>query len=106
MKKLEALADLLETHLAELVAICHLEAGKTIHDSIDEVREAVDFCRYYAKQVNALGELSITGFDGETRRVARQGRGVFVCISPWNFPLAIFPWSGDRSLGSGQHGSR
>ncbi|EGA71709.1 bifunctional proline dehydrogenase/pyrroline-5-carboxylate dehydrogenase [Vibrio sinaloensis DSM 21326] len=89
-EKLEALADLLETHLAELVAICHLEAGKTIHDSIDEVREAVDFCRYYAKQVNALGELSITGFDGETRRVARQGRGVFVCISPWNFPLAIF----------------
>jgi RHH-type proline utilization regulon transcriptional repressor/proline dehydrogenase/delta 1-pyrroline-5-carboxylate dehydrogenase len=88
--KLEKLADLLEDHLAELVAICHQEAGKTIHDSIDEVREAVDFCRYYAKQVDALGELAITGFDGETRQISRQGRGVFVCISPWNFPLAIF----------------
>lgn len=89
-EKLEKLADLLEVNLAELVALCHQEAGKTIHDSIDEVREAVDFCRYYAKQVDALGELTITGFDGETRNIARQGRGVFVCISPWNFPLAIF----------------
>ncbi|KIE21869.1 pyrroline-5-carboxylate dehydrogenase [Vibrio sinaloensis] len=89
-EKLEKLADLLEEHLAELVALCHQEAGKTIHDSIDEVREAVDFCRYYAKQVDALAALSITGFDGETRQVSRQGRGVFVCISPWNFPLAIF----------------
>ncbi|MEH0760591.1 bifunctional proline dehydrogenase/L-glutamate gamma-semialdehyde dehydrogenase PutA [Vibrio sp. 16] len=89
-EKLEKLADLLEEHLAELVALCHQEAGKTIHDSIDEVREAVDFCRYYAKQVDALAALSIKGFDGETRQVSRQGRGVFVCISPWNFPLAIF----------------
>ncbi|CAK4075089.1 bifunctional proline dehydrogenase/L-glutamate gamma-semialdehyde dehydrogenase PutA [Vibrio sp. 16] len=89
-EKLDKLADLLEEHLAELVALCHQEAGKTIHDSIDEVREAVDFCRYYAKQVDALAALSITGFDGETRQVSRQGRGVFVCISPWNFPLAIF----------------
>jgi len=89
-EKLALLADLLEEHLAELVAICHQEAGKTIHDSIDEVREAVDFCRYYAKQVDALGELSVTGFDGQSRVVTRQGRGVFVCISPWNFPLAIF----------------
>lgn len=87
---LEKLADLLEDNLAELVAICHQEAGKTIHDSIDEVREAVDFCRYYAKQVDALGELAVTSFDGQVRNVSRQGRGVFVCISPWNFPLAIF----------------
>jgi len=89
-EKLEVLADLLEEHLAELVALCHQEAGKTIHDSIDEVREAVDFCRYYAKQVDALGQLPVTGFDGQQRNVSRQGRGVFVCISPWNFPLAIF----------------
>ncbi|WP_391091719.1 bifunctional proline dehydrogenase/L-glutamate gamma-semialdehyde dehydrogenase PutA [Vibrio sp. NH-UV-68] len=89
-EKLEALADLLEEHLAELVALCHQEAGKTIHDGIDEVREAVDFCRYYAKQVDALGELSLKGFDGQSRSMTRQGRGVFVCISPWNFPLAIF----------------
>lgn len=88
--KLDALADLLELHMPELVALCHQEAGKTIHDSIDEVREAVDFCRYYAKQVDVLGEFSVESFDGSTRRVSRQGRGVFVCISPWNFPLAIF----------------
>jgi RHH-type proline utilization regulon transcriptional repressor/proline dehydrogenase/delta 1-pyrroline-5-carboxylate dehydrogenase len=89
-EKLEKLADLLEANLAELVAICHHEAGKTIHDSIDEVREAVDFCRYYAKQVDCLGEFTVDGFDGEKRTVQREGRGVFVCISPWNFPLAIF----------------
>lgn len=88
--KLDALADLLELHMPELMALCHQEAGKTIHDSIDEVREAVDFCRYYAKQVDVLGEFSVESFDGSTRRVSRQGRGVFVCISPWNFPLAIF----------------
>lgn len=88
--KLDALADLLELHMPELVALCHQEAGKTIHDSIDEVREAVDFCRYYGKQVDVLGEFSVESFDGSTRRVSRQGRGVFVCISPWNFPLAIF----------------
>ncbi|ENO8414833.1 bifunctional proline dehydrogenase/L-glutamate gamma-semialdehyde dehydrogenase PutA [Vibrio mimicus] len=88
--KLDALADLLELHMPELVALCHQEAGKTIHDSIDEVREVVDFCRYYAKQVDVLGEFSVESFDGSTRRVSRQGRGVFVCISPWNFPLAIF----------------
>ncbi|NOH71921.1 bifunctional proline dehydrogenase/L-glutamate gamma-semialdehyde dehydrogenase PutA [Vibrio pectenicida] len=89
-KLLEKLADLLENNLAELVALCHQEAGKTIHDSIDEVREAVDFCRYYANQVNTLGEVEIQDFDTQIRKVSRNGRGVFVCISPWNFPLAIF----------------
>ncbi|CAH6883313.1 Proline dehydrogenase / Delta-1-pyrroline-5-carboxylate dehydrogenase [Vibrio chagasii] len=87
---LEKLADLMEENLAELVAICHQEAGKTIHDSIDEVREAVDFCRYYAKQANNLQGFELKDFDGLTRIASRQGRGVFVCISPWNFPLAIF----------------
>ncbi|MEZ9048344.1 bifunctional proline dehydrogenase/L-glutamate gamma-semialdehyde dehydrogenase PutA [Vibrio sp. 10N.247.311.64] len=87
---LDKLADLMEDNLAELVAICHQEAGKTIHDSIDEVREAVDFCRYYAKQANNLQGFELKGFDGLTRIASRQGRGVFVCISPWNFPLAIF----------------
>ncbi|GLT19598.1 bifunctional protein PutA [Vibrio zhanjiangensis] len=87
---LETLADLLESNLAELVALCHQEAGKTIHDSIDEVREAVDFCRYYAVQANNLGKVEVQGFDGQVRNVSRDGRGVFVCISPWNFPLAIF----------------
>ncbi|OOE54274.1 bifunctional proline dehydrogenase/L-glutamate gamma-semialdehyde dehydrogenase PutA [Salinivibrio kushneri] len=91
-KYLLDLADKLEANLGELVAICHREAGKTIHDSIDEVREAVDFLRYYPEQAKALqGEpLSYTGFDGQMQSVSYQGRGVFTCISPWNFPLAIF----------------
>ncbi|MEH0667386.1 bifunctional proline dehydrogenase/L-glutamate gamma-semialdehyde dehydrogenase PutA [Vibrio scophthalmi] len=89
-QSLETLADLLETHMAELVALCHQEAGKTIHDSIDEVREAVDFCRYYAKQVHELAPMTTTSLSGEPQTVERVGRGVFVCISPWNFPLAIF----------------
>ncbi|OBT16992.1 bifunctional proline dehydrogenase/L-glutamate gamma-semialdehyde dehydrogenase [Vibrio sp. UCD-FRSSP16_10] len=87
---LYTLADKLEENLAELVALCHMEAGKTIHDSIDEVREAVDFCRYYAANATTLGPESIQGFDGNLQWCERHGRGVFVCISPWNFPLAIF----------------
>ena len=87
---LENLADLLEDNLAELVALCHQEAGKTIHDGIDEVREAVDFCRFYAKQADTLNDVTVAGFDGEPRPLQHRGRGVFVCISPWNFPLAIF----------------
>ncbi|WP_022942720.1 bifunctional proline dehydrogenase/L-glutamate gamma-semialdehyde dehydrogenase PutA [Psychromonas hadalis] len=86
------LADLLEKHMPELVALCHKEAGKTIHDSIDEVREAVDFCRYYAQQAsqNFAQPKTIERFDGVKMQVEMQGKGVFVCISPWNFPLAIF----------------
>ena len=87
---LNNLGDLLEANLAELVAICHKEAGKTIHDAIDEVREAVDFCRYYATHDQVLARKPLTDFDGNLISVSRQGRGVFVCISPWNFPLAIF----------------
>ncbi|MGF1764649.1 bifunctional proline dehydrogenase/L-glutamate gamma-semialdehyde dehydrogenase PutA [Aliivibrio kagoshimensis] len=89
---LNKLADQLELNMPELIALCHKEAGKTIHDSIDEVREAVDFCRYYAQQAveNFSSAKTIVGFDEVTRQVERQGRGVFVCISPWNFPLAIF----------------
>ncbi|EOB3571188.1 bifunctional proline dehydrogenase/L-glutamate gamma-semialdehyde dehydrogenase PutA [Vibrio vulnificus] len=87
---LDNLADLMEANLAELVALCHQEAGKTLHDSIDEVREAVDFCRYYAKQAQNLQPFELEGFDGVKRIASREGLGVFVCISPWNFPLAIF----------------
>ncbi|TOH97078.1 bifunctional proline dehydrogenase/L-glutamate gamma-semialdehyde dehydrogenase PutA, partial [Vibrio parahaemolyticus] len=70
-KCLETLADLMEANLAELVAICHQEAGKTIHDSIDEVREAVDFCRYYAKQAQNLQPFELEGFDGVKRISSR-----------------------------------
>jgi RHH-type proline utilization regulon transcriptional repressor/proline dehydrogenase/delta 1-pyrroline-5-carboxylate dehydrogenase len=100
---LEKLADLLEANLPELVALCHQEAGKTIHDSIDEVREAVDFCRYYAVQAKQCFTLSktVVGFDDISRQIERQGRGAFVCISPWNFPLAIFLGQVSAALVSG-----
>ncbi|MGR5260158.1 bifunctional proline dehydrogenase/L-glutamate gamma-semialdehyde dehydrogenase PutA [Vibrio astriarenae] len=87
---LEKFADVMQDNLAELVALCHHEAGKTIHDSIDEVREAVDFCRYYAKFAPIFECETRQGINGREQTWQRQGRGVFVCISPWNFPLAIF----------------
>ncbi len=98
---LNKLADLLESNMAELVAICHQEAGKTIHDSIDEVREAVDFCRFYANSAKALGVQTVQGLDGIDQQISRVGRGVFVCISPWNFPLAIFLGQVTAALVSG-----
>lgn len=87
-----ALADKLEQHLPELVALCHREAGKTVHDSIDEVREAVDFLRYYPMQgEHSFAQPSVQPhFNGGSQQTHYHGRGVFVCISPWNFPLAIF----------------
>ncbi|MDG3086294.1 bifunctional proline dehydrogenase/L-glutamate gamma-semialdehyde dehydrogenase PutA [Vibrio hannami] len=87
---LNNLADLLQENLAELVALCHHEAGKTIHDSIDEVREAIDFCRFYAKQDHVFTPQTVSGLNDQVLSVSQKGRGVFVCISPWNFPLAIF----------------
>ncbi len=89
---LEKLADLLQENREELVALCHQEAGKTLHDAIDEVREAVDFCRYYGSQARERFSSSIMmpGPTGESNELRLYGRGVFLCISPWNFPLAIF----------------
>lgn len=72
-------ADILERHSDELIALCIKEAGKLTQDSIDEIREAVDFCRYYAARAEELSE---------DQRM--EARGVILCISPWNFPLAIF----------------
>lgn len=97
------LADLLEENLAELSAICHREAGKTIQDSIDEVREAVDFCRYYATQAeqNFGDPKPFLNFAGKTQIRKYRGRGVFVCISPWNFPLAIFLGQVSAALAAG-----
>ncbi len=89
---LNRLADLLEKNRSELIALCQREAGKVLPDAIDEIREAVDFCRYYAQQ--ALERLShpqsMPGPTGESNELILQGRGVLVCISPWNFPMAIF----------------
>nr|WP_136250536.1 bifunctional proline dehydrogenase/L-glutamate gamma-semialdehyde dehydrogenase PutA [Ningiella ruwaisensis] len=76
---LRATADILERHMDELIGICIKEAGKVTQDGIDEVREAVDFCRYYAARAEEL--------DPDERLAPR---GVILCISPWNFPLAIF----------------
>lgn len=73
------IADILELHMDELIALCIKEAGKVAQDGIDEVREAVDFCRYYATQAQILSE---------DKRL--EARGVILCISPWNFPLAIY----------------
>lgn len=88
---LERLADLLERNRAELMALCTLEAGKSLQDGIDEVREAVDFCRYYAQQARErLVRTELRGPTGERNELFYEGRGLFACISPWNFPLAIF----------------
>jgi RHH-type proline utilization regulon transcriptional repressor/proline dehydrogenase/delta 1-pyrroline-5-carboxylate dehydrogenase len=88
---LERTADLLEQHMPELMALCTREAGKSLQDGIDEVREAVDFCRYYALQARQrFALITLPGPTGESNELYLQGRGVFACISPWNFPLAIF----------------
>lgn len=84
-------ARLLEQNKAELVSLCILETGKTLENALAEVREAIDFCFYYAalaeKQLLPEQLPSITG---EENTLHYQGHGVFFCISPWNFPLAIF----------------
>ncbi|MDT8437778.1 MAG: bifunctional proline dehydrogenase/L-glutamate gamma-semialdehyde dehydrogenase PutA [Wenzhouxiangellaceae bacterium] len=89
---LERLADLLEQHRAELMALCVREAGKTLTDGIAEVREAADFCRYYAQMTrrNFAEPEVLVGPTGEHNEISLHGKGVFVAISPWNFPLAIF----------------
>lgn len=88
---LERLADLLEENRSELMAIAVHEAKKTIPDALGEVREAVDFCRYYAQQArDGLAPVELPGPTGERNVLRFEGRGVWACIAPWNFPLAIF----------------
>ena len=88
---LDRLADLLERERDALMRICVQEAKKTIPDALAEVREAVDFCRYYANQARrGLQPLELPGPTGERNVLRMAGRGVWVCIAPWNFPLAIF----------------
>ena len=84
-------ADALEARLPEFCGLLVKEAHKTLGDCVAEVREAVDFCRYYADQAQArLTDQLLPGPTGESNVLRLHGRGVFVCISPWNFPLAIF----------------
>jgi RHH-type proline utilization regulon transcriptional repressor/proline dehydrogenase/delta 1-pyrroline-5-carboxylate dehydrogenase len=102
-KVLRAMADALETNIDRLIAILSREAGKTLSDGIAEVREAVDFCRYYAVLAEdqfGAGEV-LKGPVGETNTLSLAGRGVFVCISPWNFPLAIFTGQIAAALAAG-----
>jgi RHH-type proline utilization regulon transcriptional repressor/proline dehydrogenase/delta 1-pyrroline-5-carboxylate dehydrogenase len=89
---LERTADLMEENMAELMALCVREAGKTLPDAVAEVREAVDFCRYYAVEGRHHfgAPMTLPGPTGEANTLLLEGRGVFLCISPWNFPLAIF----------------
>ena len=96
-------ADLFEEDTAQLLALCVAEAGKTIPDAISELREAVDFLRYYAAQACELyGEAQeMPGPTGERNTHGLRGRGVFVCISPWNFPLAIFTGQIAAALAAG-----
>ncbi|HEX6259728.1 MAG TPA: bifunctional proline dehydrogenase/L-glutamate gamma-semialdehyde dehydrogenase PutA, partial [Woeseiaceae bacterium] len=100
---LKRAADLFESNTPDLLTLCMLEAGKTLPDSIAEVREAVDFLRYYAAGcVTLFGDpVVLRGPTGEKNSLGMRGRGVFVCISPWNFPLAIFTGQVAAALAAG-----
>ncbi|TBW39218.1 bifunctional proline dehydrogenase/L-glutamate gamma-semialdehyde dehydrogenase PutA [Siculibacillus lacustris] len=100
---LERAADALEAERESLMALLASEAGKTLPDGLAEVREAADFCRYYAAEARRLfGEDRILpGPTGEENRLHHRGRGAFVCISPWNFPLAIFVGQITAALAAG-----
>ncbi|MEO7936853.1 MAG: bifunctional proline dehydrogenase/L-glutamate gamma-semialdehyde dehydrogenase PutA, partial [Dokdonella sp.] len=102
-KILEHTADLLEARRGEFIALCVREAGKTMSAAIAEVREAADFLRYYgamARKLFAHPEI-MPGPTGESNELFLHGRGVFVCISPWNFPLAIFMGQVAAALAAG-----
>lgn len=89
---LDKIADRLETETGRLLFLLQTEGKKTLLDAVSEIREAVDFCRYYAAEGEKIfgGGILLKGPTGEENRLRLGGRGVFVCISPWNFPLAIF----------------
>lgn len=86
-----------------LVALLSREAGKTLNDGVAEVREAADFCRYYAllAERDFGGRQTLKGPTGETNELVLHGRGVFAAISPWNFPLAIFAGQIAAALAAG-----
>ncbi len=99
---LKRAADILEEKMPELMALLVREAGKTIADAVAEVREAVDFCRYYAMTAAEFASpRTMPGPTGEDNQLSLHGRGVFACISPWNFPLAIFIGQVTAALAAG-----
>jgi RHH-type proline utilization regulon transcriptional repressor/proline dehydrogenase/delta 1-pyrroline-5-carboxylate dehydrogenase len=88
---LERLADRLEEDRPVLLWLLQAEAGKTLPDALADLREAVDFCRYYAVEARrSLAAIALPGPTGEANVLRLHGRGVFATIAPWNFPLAIF----------------
>jgi RHH-type proline utilization regulon transcriptional repressor/proline dehydrogenase/delta 1-pyrroline-5-carboxylate dehydrogenase len=100
---LERAAILFEEQTAALVARCVREAGKTLPDAVGEVREAVDFLRYYAARARRdfSHESALPGPTGERNLLRLRGKGVFGCISPWNFPLAIYTGQVAAALAAG-----
>ncbi|MGN6321652.1 MAG: bifunctional proline dehydrogenase/L-glutamate gamma-semialdehyde dehydrogenase PutA [Dyella sp.] len=100
---LEHAAEQLEARRGEFIALCVREAGKSLPDSIAEIREAADFLRYYAAMARRLfgHPEQLPGPTGESNQLFLNGRGVFVCISPWNFPLAIFLGQVSAALAAG-----
>jgi RHH-type transcriptional regulator, proline utilization regulon repressor / proline dehydrogenase / delta 1-pyrroline-5-carboxylate dehydrogenase len=100
---LERAADALEASREEFYGLLVREAGKTLPDAIAEVREAADFCRYYALRAREqfAAPLRLPGPTGEFNELLLQGRGVFACVSPWNFPLAIFTGQIAAALAAG-----
>ncbi len=100
---LDRAAGMMQRRLSELVALIVREGGRTQSDAVSEVREAIDFCRYYAAQArDRFGEpIQLPGPTGERNSLSLHGRGVFVCISPWNFPLAIFVGQVAAALAAG-----
>ena len=100
---LRAMADALEADMDRLIALLAREAGKTLNDGVAEVREAADFCRYYAMlaERDFGGREELKGPVGEINQLVLHGRGIFACISPWNFPLAIFTGQIAAALAAG-----
>jgi RHH-type proline utilization regulon transcriptional repressor/proline dehydrogenase/delta 1-pyrroline-5-carboxylate dehydrogenase len=101
-RALARVGDLIEQNRGRLTALLQVEGGKTIDDCVSEVREAVDYCRYYASEARrALAPKPMPGPTGESNELRMQGRGIFICISPWNFPLAIFTGQVAGALAAG-----
>ncbi|HEX7075702.1 MAG TPA: bifunctional proline dehydrogenase/L-glutamate gamma-semialdehyde dehydrogenase PutA [Hyphomicrobiaceae bacterium] len=100
---LEKAADLLERDRARLMAVIVAEAGKTLENAQADIREAVDFLRYYASEARRLfsGPTELHGPTGERNTLELRGRGPFACISPWNFPIAIFTGQVSAALAAG-----
>ncbi len=100
---LERAADALEHERARFMGVAVREAGKTLEAALAEVREAVDFLRYYAGEARRqfAGPAVLPGPTGERNTLALRGRGVFACIAPWNFPLAIFTGQVAAALAAG-----